>query len=129
MADPSLITFLFTCPTVTGSGHTVLSNFGSKVAGYGTELIDGNPSFNSPYFSTPISGSTNIPTNLTTGDYSSSATSFDNINGLVFCSYTSSTTFDPFTVAYQLTNGNGGQVAEQTLNTITIFQFLGLNKG
>lgn len=124
-ADPSIVVIEFTCPTTTGAGPHTLSNYGSRVAGYGTETIDGNPAFNSPYFNFTI-GTANIPPLLTS--YSSSGTGYNSITGVVSCSYTSSGAFDPITVVYEMTNSNGGQIAAQTTNTITINQFVGLKK-
>ena len=125
IADPSIVTLEFTCPGVTGTGPFVLSNFGGKkIAGYGTETINGDPAFNAPYFSFAIPVGANIPSSLST--YSSSGTGFDPVTGIVTCSYTSSSTFDPFTVSYQMTNAEGCQVATQTASTITINQFIGL---
>lgn len=125
LADPTIITIVFTCPTASGAGEQALSNFGSRVAGYGTETINGDPSFNSPYFNGSITG-LNVPANLTTGSYISSGTSFDPANGTVICSYTSSTTFDPFSVAYEMVNAFGTQVVTSTDTTITLNQFVGL---
>ena len=125
MADPSIIVLSFTCPSASGTGLHVLSNFGGvKLAGYGTLTVDGSPAFNSPYFSYMIPSSANIPNKLTT--YSSSGTDFDSVTGIVTCSYTSSSTFDPFSVSYTITNGLGGQIANQTMNTIDINQFVAL---
>lgn len=126
MADPSIVVIVFTCPTATGAGPGTLTNFGARIAGYGTETIDGTPSFNRPYFSGAIAPGANIPANITTGSYSSSGTSFDPTEGIVTCSYTSSTTFDPFSVIYQMVNAGGTQVASSTTSTITLNQFVGL---
>jgi len=125
LADPTLITIEFTCPTTTGTGPNTLVNFGSRIAGYGTELIDGSPAFNSPYFNFSFTTGT-YPSPISAGSYSSSGTGFDALSGIVSCSYTSSTTFSPFTVSYQLTNAGGSQISAQTANTITLFQFLGV---
>lgn len=127
MADPSIIQIDFTCPSATGAGYQVLTNFGGyKIAGYGIETINGSPAFNSPYFVYMIPGGANIPGKLTT--YSNSGTDFDSVTGVVSCMYTSSSTFDPFTASYQMTNGQGGQIAGQTNNTISINQFVGFTK-
>jgi hypothetical protein len=126
LADPSIVTIVFTCPSVTGAGPTVLTNFGARIAGYGTETIDGTPSFNSPYFSGTFAPGANIPANITSGSYTSSATGFDPTNGLVSCSYTSSTTFAPFTVTYEMVNAGGTQVQSSTASTITLNQFVGV---
>jgi hypothetical protein len=125
LADPSIVVIVFTCPAATGSGPTVLSNFGSRIAGYGTQTINGDPSFNSPYFSGTFAVGANIPPSITAGSYTSTGTSFDPTQGLVTCSYTSSTTFDPFSVIYQMVNAGGTQVATSTASSITLNQFIG----
>lgn len=122
-ADPSIVTIVFTCPATTGTGPFVLNNFGTLVGGFGTETINGTPAFNSPFFRMTIPIGANIPSSLTT--YSSSGTGFNNGTGQVSCSYTSTGTFDPITVDYQMLNCAGCQIASQTTSSITLNQFLG----
>lgn len=124
-ADPSIITFEFTCPTTSGGGYHILRNFGTQIAGYGIELINGVPAFNSPYFKTPIANNANIPTDLSKGSYTSSGTHYDNVNAVISCSYTSSSSFNPFTVSYNLFSNLYTQVVSQSANSITILQFIG----
>lgn len=123
-ADPTLIAIEFTCPSATGSGPGVLSRYPTRLSGYGTETLNGQPSFNSPYFNYNIQPGDNIPMSLST--YSNSGTGFDPATGLVSCSFSSSGEFSPFTTVYQMVNAAGGQIAAQTLNSITINQFLGV---
>jgi hypothetical protein len=124
MADPTVIAIHFVCPAATGVGLRVLTRYPTRVSGYGTETLNGQPSFNSPYFNYNIVAGDNIP--MTLISYSNSGTGFSFTTGMVFCSYTSSSGFTPFSVSYQMVNVAGGQIAAQTLNTITINQFIGM---
>jgi hypothetical protein len=123
-ADPSPILLNFTCPNTTGTGANTLSNFGARIAGYGSLTVAGSPA-RAPYFTYTFS-SGHFPDLIGSGLYTSSATSFNPVTAVVTCSYVSSGVFDPFTVSYQLTNGNGGVINSQTTSTISITQSVGL---
>lgn len=123
MAAPSFIPIDFTCPSAVGSGPHVLSRFGSTISGYGQEVVDGSPAFNSPHFVYYVS-SPNIPAKLTS--YYNDGTDFDSINSVVSCMYTSSGGYDSFVATYAMTNGYGGQIVSSTSNTISLNQLVGL---
>jgi len=124
LADPTAVILSFVCPDTTGAGLNSLSNFSdARIAGYGTLSVAGIPG-RAPYFTYLIPAGANIPSVLNTGNYTNSATAYDPNNAIVSCSYTSST-FSPFTVSYQLTNGAGGIIDSQTANTIAIVQYVG----
>jgi hypothetical protein len=124
--NPSLVPFFFHCPVVAASGTHVLLNDGAKISGYGSEKINKESTSNNPYFSGAISVGANIPGDLTTGGYANSGTSYDPQTGMVTCSYTSSTTFDPFSVQYAVTGGLGGMVTTSTVDELTFKKFLGV---
>lgn len=127
-ADPTVLKLAFTCPLPKGNGINVISNFGSYVAGYGSELIDDNPAFNTPYFIGNIPSGANIPANIQQGVYVNSGTDFDVTTGMVSCSYKSSTRFDPFTVNYFITNSRGSVITSQSADKININQYVGFRR-
>lgn len=119
-ADPDSIKYSFVCPTASGSGPKVLNHFGNYIAGYGTEYMNNIPKSPNPYFAGPISEGTNIPLNINAGSYINLSTNYAAATGKVSCNYASSTGFDPFSVAYFITNGRGGQIVSSTSNTVDI---------
>lgn len=124
LADPTPILLNFVCPNTTGTGTNSLSNFGdSRIAGYGTLMVDTNPG-RPPYFTYAIPAGAHIPSKINTGNYTNNGTDYDPDNAIISCSYVSPT-FDPFTVSYQLTNGVGGTINSQTANSISINQYVG----
>lgn len=127
-ADPSAIPLDFTCPSASGAGVYSLTNFGDRVGGYGTELVAGAPAINKPYFTYLIPSGAKIPAKLASGAYTNAGTDYDNSTNKVTCSYTSAAKYDPFSVSYQLTNGNGGMITKKTASCISILQFVGLAK-
>jgi hypothetical protein len=127
MAAPSSVEINLTCPALTGSG--ALYNFGSYIGGYGSETINGNPSSPSvPFFVGEIASGANIPSDLTTGSYANDSTAFAVAGGVISCNYVSSASpaFDPITVTYTLTNANFITLVNQTNNSITLAQYMGL---
>lgn len=126
LADPSIIEIAFTCPSPTGTDVHTLTNFGNRIAGYGSETVAGNPAINLPFFSGYIVGGANIPAKLSVGAYANDSTDFDGTNGTISCKYASFAGYDAFTVDYTLTNVQGGLITNQTPDSITINAYIGL---
>jgi hypothetical protein len=128
MADPGSVSAVFTCPTISGSDMQTLRNWGYRITGYGTEVIDGNPDMYAPFFNYYVPSGANLPANLAEGSYTSSSTSYESTTGIVGCNYTSSGGYDAFGVVYQTTHGDGGIITAQTANTITVAFTVGAKK-
>ena len=122
----SIVPFTFVCPNASGSGPNTLINYGQNIGGYGTETINSAPSGSNPYFTTSIRNTDNIPLNLIDGKYINAGANY--YLNVVSCNYSSTNTFDPFTVQYTMTNGKSSFVTAATNNSITISRYEGLAK-
>jgi hypothetical protein len=112
LAYPVANNATFDCPAANG-----LSNFGSYLAGFGSESIAGVT--NTIYFQSIQSLPAGIPDSL--ANYSNSATSYNMATGYVTCSFTSSNSAESnFDISYYVTNGKGGVIQSQANNTISI---------
>ena len=128
IAEPNIIEIGILCPDASGTGNNTLSNWGSGlIAGYGKESINSAPSPQAPYFSVRVVGA-NFPSRISDGNYASTGTQYDPTQATVTCSYASSSGFDPINVNYALTNGVGGVIIYNTVNTIVLNQYVGLKK-
>ena len=122
-SNPVALSVEFVCPGTQGT-QNIVTNFGSYIAGYGTEFILSNN--NNVYFkSNCLQDGT--PRKLT--NYNSSATDYDSTTGKVTCTYTSNNSIEPnFSVGYYLTNGRGGTIQSQSNNVIAINLPVGFKK-
>lgn len=120
---PTSTSIVINCPYTQG-GPNVLTNFGSYIAGYGTENILSQ--YNQIYFIT--NGSIdNVPSSLT--NYYCESVAYNSTTSTVTCNYQSSLPTEPlFSVSYSITNGIGGAVVAQTGNSINILLPLGFAK-
>jgi len=120
LADPQMQHYTFVCPNTSGSSGKVVSRLSNTIIGYGSEFFNGNPTPSNPYFFGPIIEGSNIPLNLVTGSYVNFSTNYASATGKVSCNYASSVGFDPFSIAYLITNGQGGIITGSTANTMDI---------
>jgi Na+-translocating ferredoxin:NAD+ oxidoreductase RnfE subunit len=125
-ANPTLVQIVFTCPSVTGNSFHALNRTGKHIVGYGKEMIIGKSSAIFPYFSYEVPPQAHIPVKLALGSYANNGTHFDTNNSMISCNYLSATSFDAFSVNYIALVYPGAFVANQTFNTITIHEFIGL---
>lgn len=128
MADPSPVKIHFQCPSISDNNSDIhaLINSGDRIAGYGTELIDGNSSINMPYFSYTVPTTADFPALLAANYYQNSGTSYNSKDGIVSCQYTSMNGSNPFAVSYKMTNGSGGVAIFQGQDRIDINLYVGL---
>lgn len=121
IANPVGVPADLVCPSTQGTSN-VLTNFGSYIAGFGTESILSVG--NSVYFKSN-SLPDDMPRKLV--NYFNESTDYDSTNGKVTCTYASSVPTDPrFAVYYRLTNGTGGVIQAQTSNSISLMFQVGL---
>lgn len=122
-SNPVALFVEFVCPGIQGTTN-IVTNFGSYIAGYGTEFILSNS--NSVYFRSSCT-TESVPHKLT--NYSNLSTDYDSTTGKITCTYTSNNQDDPnFSVAYFLTNGRGGTIQSQSNNVISVNLPVGFKK-
>ncbi|MFA6303741.1 MAG: hypothetical protein WC627_11520 [Legionella sp.] len=108
----------FSCPDA-----RVVANYGSYLAGFGSEAIVGQ--YNEIYFQSDywLGG---IPDSLV--NYSNSAANYDSTTGIISCSYTSTAeTEKSFDLKYYVTNGKGGLIQYQSNTDISVGFPIGLH--
>lgn len=122
IANPVGVPADIVCPSTLGSSN-VLTNFGSYIAGFGTESILSVS--NAVYFKSN-SLPDEMPRKLV--NYFNEAADYDSTTGKVTCRYASNGPTDPrFSVYYTLTNGTGGVIQGQSSNSISLLFQVGFH--
>jgi hypothetical protein len=95
------------CPDISMKTKDKLTNYGTYIAGLGTERVNSDTA-TYPLFQGPIVPGANIPVDLKEAGYDGSGVSYNPANGAVTCYFKSSKGFDPFSVSYLMMNALDG---------------------
>lgn len=107
------------CPNVSNHTQDKLTNYGTYIAGLGTERVNsGAPSY--PLFQGPIVATANIPVDLKAAGYDGSGVSYNPVNGSITCYFESYLGFDPFSISYFMQNARGGTTISSGYEEIKI---------
>lgn len=115
------------CPDISNKTKDKLTNYGTYIAGLGTERVDSD-SPTHPLFQGPIVTGSNIPVDLKAAGYDGSSVNYNPENGAVTCYFTSSKGFDPFSVSYVMQNALGGTTRSSGDEEIKLKFPIGLKK-
>lgn len=97
------------CPDISNKTKDKLTNYGTFIAGLGTERVNGDTATH-PLFQGPIVQGANIPVDLKAAGYDGDSVTYNPVNGAVVCNFKSNKGFDPFSVSYVMKNALGGSV-------------------
>lgn len=125
-ATTHVVKVTMNCPDISDKTKDKLTNYGTYIAGIGTERVNSDsPTF--PLFQGPVVPGANIPTDLKAAGYDGNGVNYNPANGAVTCYFTSSMGFDPFSVSYLMTNALGGFTVSSGDEEIKIKLPVGLN--
>lgn len=111
------------CPSTQGTTN-VVTNFGSYIAGFGTQFSLSN---NQPIYFKSGLPAPGTPRKLLS--YFNESIDYDSTTGNISCTYASNNFGEPpFSVDYLLTNGRGGIVVGQSNNSISLIFQIGFKK-
>lgn len=96
------------CPDISNKTKDKLINYGTYIAGIGTERVNSDAPTH-PLFQTPTSPG-EIPFDLKAAGYDGAGVKYNPSTGTVTCYFQSSLGFDPFIVSSKLLNARGGHV-------------------
>lgn len=99
------------CPDISVRTKDKLTNYGTYIAGIGTERVNSDAPTH-PLFQEPIAPGANIPIDLKAAGYDGSHVTYNPANGAVLCHYKSSKGFSAFAVSYIMVNALNGIVVD-----------------
>lgn len=106
-AGPHMVKVTVDCPDISIHTKDKLTNYGTYIAGLGTERVNSDaPTY--PLFQGPITLGANIPVDLKGAGYDGAGVTYNPSTGAVICYFQSSMGFDPFSVSYVLKNALDG---------------------
>lgn len=94
------------CPDISNKTKDRLTNYGTYIAGFGTERVNSDAPTH-PLFQTPINPGS-VPIDLKAAGYDGTHVTYNPITGVVTCYFQSSLGFDAFTIDSTLLNARGG---------------------
>jgi hypothetical protein len=116
-AKDHIVKITLECPDIGTKGAEIVTNYGTYLAGAGTERVNSDaPTF--PLFQSPMITGLNIPFNLATNGYINDGVSYNATNGAVVCKYTSSMGFDGFYLSTVMHNARNGRVVSSSAKII-----------
>ena len=106
-ATTHIVKVTMNCPDISNKTKDQLTNYGTYIAGLGTERVNSDVPQH-PLFQSPTVQGANIPIDLKAAGYDGTSVSYNPTNGAVVCYFQSTKGFDPFSVSYLMTNALGG---------------------
>ena len=94
------------CPDISKKTKDKLTNYGTYIAGFGTERVNSDAPTH-PLFQSPINPG-EIPFDLKAAGYDGTSVKYNPTTGIVTCYYQSSLAFDSFSVSTTLLNARAG---------------------
>lgn len=111
LASDHIVKITMDCPSIKEKGvNDKVVNYGTYIAGTGTERVNGDCASHPLFQGTIVPGS-DIPIDLKAAKYHNCGVEYNPTTGGVICKYKSFCGHDPFTIGYVMKNANDGTVA------------------